>query len=161
MRSIVRARVALLALLAVLAVPVGALASDQVPFKGADAGSWGTGSHDCGALLPVFVANSGNATHVGRYSYSSHECVDLGAATYAGSFTITAASRDRLEGTYAGTFTVDSGGNILYEQTNTVTGGTGRFVGASGSFHLSGFAGGDGTCLQRLAGAISSVGSEG
>ena len=149
-----------LAAVAVLAVPV-AQAGAQVPFKGSDGGSWGIGSHDCGALVPVFVDTAGTATHVGRYAYASQECADLGGGTFAGAFTITAANGDTLTGTYAGTFTVDEAGAIHYEQTNTVSGGTGRFAGASGSFHVSGIAFPDGRDVQQAGGTISSVGSGG
>jgi hypothetical protein len=155
-----RLRLALVAVaVAALAVPLGAFAGDQVPVRAADRGGWGVGDHACGALLPVFVETTGTGSQLGRYAYSARECVDLGAGTYAGSFTMTAANGDTLVGTYAGTFTVDGGGNILYEQTNTVTGGTGRFANASGAFGVSGFAGADGACLQTLSGAVSSVGS--
>ena len=141
-----------------VALPAAALAGDEVPLRGSDQGSWGLGTHNCGALLPVFVADSGAATHLGRYAYSSQECANLAAGTYAGSFTMTAASGDTVTGTYAGTFTVDAAGTIHYEQTNTITGGTGRFASASGTFALSGLAFANGDCAQELSGAISRVG---
>jgi hypothetical protein len=144
---------------AALALPIAALGGAQVPFEAADAGSWGVGTHDCGSQLPVFVGTTGTGTYLGRYTYASQECADLGAATFAGTFTITAANGDTLSGTYAGTFTVDAAGTIHYEQTNTITGGTGRFAGASGSFQVSGLAYSDGRDLQRASGWISSVGA--
>lgn len=140
---------------AALALPVQALAGASVPLKGADNGSWGIGGHECGSLLPVWVETAGTATHLGRYGYVSQECVDLGAGT----FTITAANGDTIVGTYAGTFTVDGGGNIHYEQTNTVTGGSGRFAAAAGAFGVSGIAYADGSDVQQLSGAITSVGA--
>jgi hypothetical protein len=142
---------------AALALPMVAFAGAQVPFKAADAGTWGVGAHDCGSQLPVFVDTVGTGTHLGRYSYASEECADLGAATFAGAFTITAANGDTLVGTYAGTFTVDAAGTIHYEQTNTVTGGSGRFAGTSGSFQVSGLAYGDGRDVQRASGRIARV----
>ncbi len=144
---------------AALALPVEALAGASVPLKGADNGSWGIGGHECGSLVPVWVETAGTATHLGRYGYVSQECVDLGAGTYAGAFTITAANGDTIVGTYAGTLTVDGGGNIHYEQTNTVTGGSGRFASAAGAFGLSGIAYADGSDVQQLSGAITSVGA--
>jgi hypothetical protein len=156
------ARLAALVLAVVaLALPVRALAGELVPFKGSDRGSWGVDASDrCGSLLPVWVETSGKGLHVGRYTYSSRECADLGAGTYAGAFTLTAANGDTIVGHYAGTFTADAS-NIYYEQTNTIEGGTGRFAGASGSFHVSGIAAldGSGADVQRAKGAISSVGS--
>lgn len=155
-----RASIVFGALLIALVVPLAALAGAQVPFKGADAGTWGEGTRDCGALFPVFVETSGQATHVGDYAYSSTECVDFGDSTYKGDFVIAAANGDTIEGTYAGTFQI-VGSNIEYEQENAVTGGTGRFADATGSFHVSGVASllADLSAEQELEGAISSVGS--
>lgn len=136
-----------------------ASASDAVPLRGADSGSWGVGEHACGnGLLPVWVETAGAGAHVGRYAYGSQECANLGDGTYVGSFTMTAASGDRIFGSYAGTFTVDGSGTIHYEQTNTISGGSGRFTGASGSFDVSGLAFSDGKDLQTLSGAIARLG---
>ena len=156
-------RLVLLALAAAaLVLPVrGALAAEMVPFKGSDSGMWGVDdSSRCGSLLPVFVQTSGTGTHVGSYTYSSQECADLDNGIYAGQFTLTAANGDTVVGHYEGTFTADSA-NIYYEQTNTIEGGSGRFAGASGSFHVSGIAAldGSGADVQRASGEISSVGS--
>jgi hypothetical protein len=154
-----RANIVLGALLIALVVPLVALAGAQVPFKGADAGEWGEGTHSCGALFPVFVETSGQATHVGNYSYSSRECVNFANSTYSGTWELTAANGDTLAGTYAGTFEI-VGSNIEYEQENAVDGGTGRFAAADGSFHVSGIASVvDFSDLQLLEGSISSVGS--
>lgn len=141
-----------------LASSVQASASSEVPFAASDRGSWGVGTHDCGSALPVWVETSGVGTHIGRYRYSSRECADLNGGRYAGSFTATAANGDTIAGSYEGTFTVDGAGTIHYEQENTVTGGTGRFAGGSGSFHVSGLAYGDGRDVQSLSGALSRVG---
>jgi hypothetical protein len=154
-----RANIVLGALVIALSVPLAALAGAQVPFKGADAGEWGEGAHNCGALFPVFVETSGKATHVGKYSYSSRECVNFANSTYSGNWEIKAANGDELAGTYAGTFEV-VGSNIVYEQENAVDGGTGRFRSADGSFHVRGVASLlDFSDLQVLEGAISSVGA--
>lgn len=151
----------LVAVAAAVIVPASALGGASVPYKGSDVGAWGSdGSNRCGALLPVWVETSGSATHVGRYQYSSRECADLGHGTFAGSFTLTAANGDRLVGRYAGTFTADAE-NIYYEQENTIEGGTGRFVGAAGRFHVSGIAAldGSGRDVQIADGTIASIGS--
>jgi hypothetical protein len=88
----------------------------------------------------VVVENTGTGTHMGRYTYVSHECADLDAMSYQGEFTMTAADGATLFGRYAGTFNFDDDGNIVYHQTNTISGGTGRLIGASGSFLVNGFA---------------------
>jgi hypothetical protein len=114
--------------------------TNNTPFKADDSGSWGFGSHDCGALLPVVVDTTGTGTHLGHYKYTAQECADLEALTYDGVFTIKAADGATLFGTYAGTFDFDEAGNIVYQQTNTIVGGTDRLVAASGSFTVSGLA---------------------
>src|SRR5688572_3981752 len=125
-----RRLIIVLALVLAAGLPIAALAGSNVPFKGADSGLWGEGSHDCDGLFPVFVESSGTATHVGKYSYSSQECIDLDAQTFAGVFELIAANGDRIHGTYSGSFQV-VGEAIKYEQDNTVTGGTGRFASAT------------------------------
>jgi hypothetical protein len=145
-------RLALLsAAIAALAVPTAALGSGQL-VNGADNGVWGVATHNCGGQLPVFIATAGNGT-LGPYAYSAQECANLGAGTYSGTFTIVAGG-GTLSGTYAGTFRVDRAGQIHYQQTNTATGGTGAFSGASGSFTLNGLAAPNGACFQRLSGSI-------
>lgn len=154
-----RAIVVLGALLVALAVPLVAYAGAEVPFKGADAGTWGEGTHDCGALFPVFVETSGQATHVGSYSYSARECVNFATSTYSGTWQITAANGDILSGTYAGSFEI-VGSDIVYTQENDVSGGAGRFAGADGSITVGGVASTvDFSDSQVLDGAISTVGS--
>src|SRR5688572_16521853 len=83
----------LLVLLALLALPLPALAGAQVPLTGSGAGTWGPGSHACAARSPLQIDGAGAATHVGRYRYTSQECVDFGVYPFAlvGTFTITAA----------------------------------------------------------------------
>jgi hypothetical protein len=158
-----RASIVLGALLIALAVPLVAIAGAHVPFKGADAGVWGEGTRDCDGLFPVFVEASGQGTHVGEYHYSSEECVEFApsgdSGKYSGTWQIEAANGDTIEGTYAGTFQV-VGSDIEYEQANAISGGTGRFTNADGSFHVSGLASlEDFSAEQELDGAISSVGS--
>jgi hypothetical protein len=153
------ARVAAVVVGAVLAGPVQALAGNDVPLRGSDAGTWGEGTHQCGGLYPVFVATEGRASHLGRYEYSSRECVNFGASGYEGTFVITTADGASMYGTYAGSFTVVDD-TIHYEQENAVTGGGGRFAGATGGFHVSGLASlTDPSDTQVLEGSISSVGS--
>jgi hypothetical protein len=144
---------------AAFVLPTAALASGTVPYKGIDVGSWAIGTEHCDGSFVintsgVAIINTGVATDVFRYTYSSHECA-TGAVTYAGVFTLTAANGGTIVGSYAGTVRVDAAGNAFYEQTNTITGGSGRFAGASGWFHVSGIAPASGVDVQRAQGAIS------
>jgi hypothetical protein len=144
---------------AALVLATAALASGTVPYKGIDVGNWAIGTEPCDGSFVintsgVAIIKTGVAPDVFRYTYSSHECA-TGAVTYAGVFTITAANGGTIVGSYAGTVRVDAAGNAFYEQTNTITGGSGRFAGAWGSFHVSGIAPASGVDVQRAEGAIS------
>jgi hypothetical protein len=144
---------------AAFVLPTAALASGTVPYKGIDVGSWAIGTEHCDGSFVintsgVAIINTGVATDVARYTYSSRECA-TGAVASAGAFTLTVANGGSIVGSYAGTVRVDAAGNAFYEQTNTITGGSGRFAGASGWFHVSGIAFASGVDVQRAQGAIS------
>jgi hypothetical protein len=145
-----------------VALPLPALAGAQVPLKGSAAGTWGPGSHACGTRFPLQVDGAGIANQVGRYTYTAQECVDFGVYPFAlvGTFTITAANGDTLVGTFTGTAVIaDDGVTILYDQQVTVTGGAGRFAGASEQLEVVGSAYSDGTYVESMKGMISSVGA--
>lgn len=150
----------LVALTVMVAAPVQALAGAQVPFKGADAGGF-TFPAACGPTsLVVDIGGVGNATQVGRYAYEALECFDTDTLLYSGVFTLRAANGDTLSGTYSGEVVEIVGSVGRYEQDAVVTGGTGRFSGADGGFHVSGEADlASGEYTQELSGAISSPGS--
>ena len=150
----------LLAGLAALAVPVQALAKAEVPFKGSDAGGFGPGNHGCNSGDPLDIDGVGTATHVGKYTYHADECFNGTTLTFTGTFTITAANGDTITGTYVGVVPPFVFPNATYEQDMQITGGTGRFAGASGELHGSGQADlGSGEYSQVLSGTSSSPGS--
>ncbi len=127
----------LFVVLAALAVPVQALAGEQVPFKGSDSGISVVGTNPCASgFIPLDINASGEATLVGRYTYHADECVGLSA--FYGAFTITAANGDTISGPYTGEVVAVVGNLLSYEQDNVITDGTGRFAGASGELHVSG-----------------------
>ena len=147
--------------LAALALPVQALAGEQVPLKGRDSGSFTLTPNVCGpGVFEVVIDDAGQATHVGAYAYHANECFDGTTLEFSGTFTITAANGDTISGTYAG-LVVDVVGDLgFYEQENVITGGTGRFVGASGEFHLSGIANlATLESSQEISGTVSSPGA--
>ncbi len=145
--------------LTLVALPGQVLAGD-VPFSGRDSGHFDIpAACDDGVL--VVIVGSGKATHLGRYTYSSHECFNPATGAFAGSATITAANGDTILGTYAGqVFGTDDPDVIGYEEELTITGGNGRFAGATGELHVVGWANlVTGAYGQELTGAISSPGS--
>jgi len=106
-------------------------------------------------------AGTGQATHMGHITWSSHEtvnqCTNPEGADVDGAFVLTAANGDQVFGTYQtiaqldfATFQVSASGQF------TITGGTGRFDGASGS----GTIGADGSLLppfEVLGGQVGRI----
>ena len=88
--------------------------------------------------LVVHLSATGNATDLGRFRATFDENIIVGeeSAAGTGSFTLTAANGDTVFGTLTalGTFVPD--GAAIVEEA-TVTGGTGRFAGATGSFTVN------------------------
>jgi hypothetical protein len=124
-----------LAVLAVLGLVGPVAAGEQVPFKGSMQGM----RVSITSLAPPFalskVAITGNATHLGKYKLVITGIVNLTKATATGSFVFVAANGDTLTAQFTGISmpTATPGVNLIVE-TAIITGGTGRFAGASGSF---------------------------
>lgn len=77
----------------------------------------------------------GNATHLGLFTYHLQAELFLPTLTATTSATLTAANGDMIfgEGTGQGTPT-GTPGIVSIVETYTITGGTGRFAGATGNF---------------------------
>ena len=88
-------------------------------------------------IMSVTASGSGNATQLGRYSINYQFQVNLETVAGVGSAQFIAANGDRLyaEGTGQATPT-DIPGIFNIIENFTITGGTGRFAGASGSVTL-------------------------
>ncbi len=86
-------------------------------------------------ILHVDGTGSGHATHLGRFTFTFQASVYIPASGATVAAHLVAANGDSLfaEGTGQGDLTVAPGMNQIVEQY-TITGGTGRFAGASGSF---------------------------
>jgi hypothetical protein len=127
--------VAAMLLTAALAVP--AAAQKQVPFKGSLQGHE-TDTPEGGpppTTLSVDGSATGIATHVGQFSFTYQLTVNLANGTATGSAHLVAANGDSIDTIVAGSSepTATPGVNSITE-INTITGGTGRFAGAQGSF---------------------------
>jgi len=151
-----------LLVLVALALPMHAAAADQVPFKASETGTFQLlGPCETGGIV-VDVTGTGYATQLGNYSAHYRECLfpATGAVT-AGSFTLTAANGDMVLGTYGGqAFPTDDPNVLTYEDPGVITGGTGRFAGASGSVTQSGLANlATGEYEGTLTGSVSSPAS--
>src|SRR5829696_8599018 len=121
-----------LLVLVALVLPMYAAAGDQVALNGSETGTFELlGPCETGGMA-LHVTGTGHAPLLGSYTGDYRECFDpaTGAVT-GGTFTLTTANGDKLYGVYAGQ-AVPAGANILYDDPGVITGGTGRFAGASG-----------------------------
>lgn len=132
-----------LALCLTLAVPASiSAAGASRPFKAS--------IHGFAAPTPTGPCELTNAetataqvTHLGRSTMESNEIVDLCSnpegAEITGQFTMTAANGDLLFGTYETLGHLDFGtSEVTFSGQFTITGGTGRFEGASGGGSIEG-----------------------
>ena len=121
----------LLTALTLLPIAQPAMAKDQVPFKGVEVGDI-TGVAFDFPFATLLQTAEGEATHLGHYTLTGDFVVDVRFGTATGVFTLTAANGDKLflnmEGHAVPTDLTKTVANF------TVTGGTGRFEGATGSY---------------------------
>jgi hypothetical protein len=114
-----------------LAGPV--TADDQVRFKGSL-----EGDDTVTPLTPPFVAATveatGRATHFGKFTLTILATVNRATGMATGTFQFTAANGDTVVGTLTGQSTLTGPGVLTIVEESTITGGTGRFDGAIGSF---------------------------
>ena len=148
-----------LLVMAALALPMQAAADDQLPLKGSETGTFQLLA-PCGTSgVVVDVTGTGNATGLGSYSGQYREClIPATGAVTGGTFTLTAANGDEGFGTYSGqAFPTDDATVVNYRDPGVITGGTGRFAGASGSMTTSGLANlATGEYRGTITGSVSS-----
>lgn len=91
-------------------------------------------------VLNVSGSGTGQSTLLGRYTMTFTAQVDLttGMTIGLGAMEITAANGDKLFATFTGVGTPTPGNPNVFSvvENVTITGGTGRFVNATGSFTL-------------------------
>ena len=106
----------------------------QVPFRGS-LGGVVTHTPVDAQTDPVLVTATGNATHLGKFALSVPHLVNTTTKTAAGEYQFTAANGDTLTAQFTGQASPTMTPGVLYiVETATITGGTGRFAGATGSF---------------------------
>jgi hypothetical protein len=147
MKKITRSKIylpmAALVLTAALAAP--AAAQQQVPFKGAMQGNDVDSPGPSPSTVVVTTTGTGVGTHLGQFSFSQVATVNFATFTNAGSAHWVAANGDSIDTTFTGSaeLTATPGVRSITE-VHTITGGTGRFAGAQGSF-----------TVERLASAVT------
>jgi hypothetical protein len=128
-----------LAVVVVVGLIGPAAAGEQVPFKGSLEGDVTRGVPYF-PYVDVLVEGTGEATQLGEFTFTLPHTVHIPTRTGAGTIYFVAANGDTLTAHETGIATPIPGTAILYiEETATITGGTGRFVGATGSFTIERF----------------------
>jgi hypothetical protein len=133
MKSTTRTRIyvpmAAMILTAALAVPA---AAQQIPFKGTFLGS-DTVSGEGPCPTTVCTKGRGTGTLLGHFSFIQEATVNFANFTETGSAQWTAANGDII---YTALIGSAIPGDVIFAVTeiHTITGGTGRFSGAQGSF---------------------------
>ena len=110
-------------------------AAESVPFKGSWSGV--TVSADFTNFPPVVgvvAEGSGELTHLGRYTMTSPHTTDVFTGETIGDQIFTAANGDMLTAFCAGFPVFQPDGTVVGSLDCEITGGTGRFEGAAGSY---------------------------
>jgi hypothetical protein len=147
MKTITRSNIylpmAALFLTAALAIP--AAAQNQVPFKGAMQGNDVDTPGPSPGTVVVTTSGTGVATHLGHFSFTQQITGNLATFTDTGSVHWVAANGDSLDTTLTGSIELTATPGVFsITEVHTITGGTGRFAGAQGSF-----------TVERLASAVT------
>ena len=100
----------------------------EVPMKGSGAGQI-TSVTPGPSGVAISGEGSGEATHLGRFTRTESILLDPATGTFTGSIIFTAADGSELYCNLSGAFT----GPGTAAGTYTLTGGTGRFIGVSGT----------------------------
>jgi hypothetical protein len=126
-------------------VAVSAVAA-ETPFKGT------VNAVETGTVVPptrfLDREGTGNATQLGRYTEHVTMQINIPTMSSTGAATFTAANGDTLLATVAGQATRTSPTTLSIVEVYTITGGTGRFADATGSFTLN-------STLDQTTGASS------
>jgi len=142
------------------ATGAGVLSNNQeVPFKGRLEGT-ATITPGTPPFLSVSIEGTGNATHLGRFTVEIPHVVNTTNRTSTGTYEFTAANGDTLTAGFTGQATLTAPGVLSIVETATITGGTGRFADATGSFSVERvFNQVTGLTTGSFEGAISSPGA--
>ena len=115
-------------------VAVSAVAA-ETPFKGTvNAVETGTTVFP---IRSIIREGRGTATYLGRYTEHVVMEINVMTRTSTGTVTFTAANGDILSASVVGAATPTTPGMLSIVEVYTITGGTGRFADATGSFTLN------------------------
>ena len=126
-------RAAFMGLVLALSLAAPVAAADQVPFRGSL-----TGTVTVTPLVPplasVLIEGTGDAAQLGRFTVEVPHLVNQATRIGVGTYVFTAANGDTLNADFSGQATLVAPGVLSVVESGVITGGTGRFAGATGSF---------------------------
>jgi hypothetical protein len=131
--------------LVALAVPVTALADEGTRIKrfhGSDSGTFViTPTNNPDVVFTEDVTTGTANKGIGRYTVVASEFVNLATLEITGGVWTITSRKGTLTGTYAGAAAPTTDPAVItYHVTGPITGGTGRFAGASGTIVFDGVA---------------------
>src|SRR5262245_15356865 len=128
-------RFALSLLLSLIAVTPMSAANER-PFKGSWSGVTVSADGTNFPVVSIVAKGSGQLTHLGRYAMTSPHTTDVFTGETKGDQIFTAANGDTLTAYCAGFPQFQQSGNVEGPLACQITGGTGRFSGATGSYEF-------------------------
>lgn len=110
-------------------------AARELPFKGRIDGTF-VATATANPIIMLSQADAvGRTTHLGAFTKVTSDVFNVATGETVGSFTMTAANGDLLTGVYRGFLTFGATpGTFSWLLDATITGGTGRFLHATGEF---------------------------
>jgi hypothetical protein len=136
MKTIARSTIylAIMAIILTASLAVPAAAKQQVPFQGVLQGN-DTDTCFSFPIVCVSTIGTGESTLLGKFSFTLELIANVATFTDAGSAHFIAANGDTIDTTFVGSAVLTDDPNVIsITEIFTVTGGTGRFAGAQGSF---------------------------
>jgi hypothetical protein len=122
-------------LLALASFAKPAAAGEQVPFKGTLDGDVVVTPITPPLIVAVDVTGGGQANQLGKFTVDIPHIVDRGTRIGEGAYVFTAANGDMLTAEFVGHSAPTATPGVLeIVEVATITGGTGRFAGATGTF---------------------------
>ena len=127
--------VLILALLSIVAATPTSAANER-PFKGSWSGETISAELTNPPVVSIVAEGEGQLTHLGRYFMTSPHTTDVSTGLTIGEQIFTAANGDTLTAFCEGSPQFQQNGTVVGGLDCDITGGTGRFSGATGSYEF-------------------------
>jgi hypothetical protein len=123
---------------------------------GSDVGGFTIVSVDAAGIATTVDTATGHAAGIGEYTLNASERVNLGTLQVTDGVYTIVTKHGTISGTYSGQGAIVNAatGDFTYDVTGPITGGTGKFAGASGTLRFLGSANFAGTLSDRIVGEL-------